>query len=221
MVTSPKNGLTSAQAPGRGYGKRFEPWPGPAAPHRPRCDPPAPPHRGTRSRERFRKRASETLPAVCGWPRECPPAARARGRNRRPRAALGAPPALGTTSNSHEPIGVSAMPAVPRARRLPRDPKACGPAAAAPPNRSGDQPRKEPPPESSGRARATLRHGRNGGQASRQISTGQLKPSPVLHLLPIDPVVFRVPSVCLAAKGDLVFRGGWRLDAFSASPFAT
>jgi len=34
-------------------------------------------------------------------------------------------------------------------------------------------------------------------------------------------VVFRVPSVPLAREGDLVFRGVWRLDAFSASPFAT
>ena len=50
----------------------------------------------------------------------------------------------------------------------------CGPAAATP-------------------SVGTGRQGRNGGQASRLISTGWLKPLPVLHLLPIDPVVFRVP----------------------------
>ena len=71
-----------------------------------------------------------------------------------------------------------------------------------------------------GRGPVPCRQGRSGGQASRLISTGRLKPSPVLHLLPIDPVVFRVPSVPLAREGDLVFRGVWRLDAFSASPSA-
>jgi len=74
---------------------------------------------------------------------------------------------------------------------------------------------------------------------------------PALHLRPIDPVIFREPSVqpltsfqCLPAAfggsvhrspgsggrrwsevsgwmGDLVFGGAWRLDAFSAYPFAT
>ena len=68
---------------------------------------------------------------------------------------------------------------------------------------------------------ACARAREKGGQASRLISTGQLKPSPVLHLLPIDPVVFRVPSVLLAEKGDFIFRGAWHLDAFSAYPFAT
>ena len=60
-----------------------------------------------------------------------------------------------------------------------------------------------------------------GGQASRLISTGRLKRLPVLHLRPIDPVVFREPLVLLAEEGDLVFRKAWRLDAFSAYPFAT
>ena len=60
-----------------------------------------------------------------------------------------------------------------------------------------------------------------GGQASRLISTGQLKPLPVLHFRPIDPVVYREPSdPAEAGKGDLIFGGAWRLDAFSAYPFA-
>ena len=44
-----------------------------------------------------------------------------------------------------------------------------------------------------GRHTGSARQGRNGGQASRLISTGSLRPSPALHVLPIDPVFFRVP----------------------------
>ena len=64
------------------------------------------------------------------------------------------------------------------------------------------------------------RAGKSGGQAARLISTGQLKALPLLHLRPIDPVVFREPSVPLVREGDLIFGGAWRLDAFSAYPFA-
>ena len=61
-----------------------------------------------------------------------------------------------------------------------------------------------------------------GGQASRLISTGRLRLLPALHLRPIYPVVSREPSVpAEAGRGDLVFGGAWRLDAFSAYPFAT
>jgi len=44
----------------------------------------------------------------------------------------------------------------------------------------------------------------------------------VLHSQPIYPVVFRGPSVVPeGTKGYLIFGGAWRLDAFSAYPFAT
>lgn len=60
---------------------------------------------------------------------------------------------------------------------------------------------------------------RNGGQASRLISTGWLKPSPVLHLLPIDPVVFRVPLAPLARRGRPRLRGGLALRCFQRFSF--
>ena len=62
--------------------------------------------------------------------------------------------------------------------------------------------------------------GRGGGQASRPIRSGPLKASRPLHVRPVDPVVCRGPSgPC--GPGRLVSGGAWRLDAFSAYPFAT
>ncbi len=62
--------------------------------------------------------------------------------------------------------------------------------------------------------------GRGGGQVSRPIRSGRLKASRPLHFRPVDPVVFRGPSgPC--GRGRLVSGGAWRLDAFSAYPFAT
>ena len=58
-------------------------------------------------------------------------------------------------------------------------------------------------------------------QATRLISTGQLKPSRALHLLPIKVVVFNLPLVRLATEGNLILEEAWRLDAFSAYPFRT
>ena len=52
-------------------------------------------------------------------------------------------------------------------------------------------------------------------QAYRAISTSQLKALPLLHLWPIDVVVFHGP------QGDLVLKGASRLDAFSGYPVRT
>ena len=61
---------------------------------------------------------------------------------------------------------------------------------------------------------------KEGGQASRLISTGQLNTLLCLHLQPIEVVVFNLPLEDIVL-GYLVFGGAWRLDAFSAYPFAT
>ena len=58
-------------------------------------------------------------------------------------------------------------------------------------------------------------------QAYRAISTGQLNALLRLHICPIKVVVFNLPLGHLTMAGYLVFRGAWRLDAFSAYPFAT
>ena len=76
-------------------------------------------------------------------------------------------------------------------------------------------------PGSYARRRQRRRREKKGGQAARPISTGQLRLSPVLHLRPIYPVISRGPSDSPKRMGDLVFGGAWRLDAFSAYPFAT
>ena len=52
-------------------------------------------------------------------------------------------------------------------------------------------------------------------QAYRAISTSQLKALLLLHLWPIDVVVFHGP------QGDLVLKGASRLDAFSGYPVRT
>ncbi len=67
----------------------------------------------------------------------------------------------------------------------------------------------------------TQKVNKKGGQASRPISTGQLKSLPTLHIQPINPVVFRGPSVPLSGMGYLIFGEAWCLDAFSTYPFAT
>ena len=59
-------------------------------------------------------------------------------------------------------------------------------------------------------------------QAERPISTGELKVLPLLHLPPINLVVFQGPSYAAeAALGALILGKAWRLDAFSAYPFQT
>ena len=51
------------------------------------------------------------------------------------------------------------------------------------------------------------------------VSTGQLRRLPALHTRPIDPVVFREPSLLRA--GGLILRRASRLYAFSVYPGRT
>ena len=60
----------------------------------------------------------------------------------------------------------------------------------------------------------------DGGEASRPIRNGRVRPSRALRLHPVNPVVFRGSSEP-CGLGRLVSGGAWRLDAFSAYPFAT
>ena len=59
------------------------------------------------------------------------------------------------------------------------------------------------------------------GQASRLISTGELKALLPLHLLPIDHVVYVESLAGTSPEGNLILGGAWHLDAFSAYPFQT
>ena len=59
------------------------------------------------------------------------------------------------------------------------------------------------------------------GQASREISTGQLNTLPHLHCQPINQIISLVSSVFSKNKGYLILRGASRLDAFSSYPFRT
>ena len=52
----------------------------------------------------------------------------------------------------------------------------------------------------------------------RPISTGQLKPSRVLHIRPINVVIYNRPYQ-VNPVGDLILRRASHLDAFSAYPF--
>ena len=59
-------------------------------------------------------------------------------------------------------------------------------------------------------------------QVSRLISTTRLNPLPDLHLWPINPVVYREPSVPPeGGKGNLILGGASCLYAFSAYPCRT
>ncbi len=59
-----------------------------------------------------------------------------------------------------------------------------------------------------------------GAQASRPIRSGMLNASRRLDIRPVKRVVFPRPSgTCV--QGRLISGGAWRLDAFSAYPFAT
>ncbi len=59
-------------------------------------------------------------------------------------------------------------------------------------------------------------------QAARLISTSQLKPSRVLHLRPINQVVYLESSSWYCyQEGDLILGWASHLDAFSAYPFRT
>ena len=59
------------------------------------------------------------------------------------------------------------------------------------------------------------------GQASREISTGQLNTLPHLHCQPINQIISLVPLVSLLEKGWLILRGASHLDAFSGYPVRT
>ncbi len=64
------------------------------------------------------------------------------------------------------------------------------------------------------------RRGADGAQATRPIRSGMLNASRRLYIRPVKRVVFPRPSgTCVT--GRLIFGGAWRLDAFSAYPFAT
>ena len=56
-------------------------------------------------------------------------------------------------------------------------------------------------------APANRRGEKKGGQASRLISTGKLKPLLTLHLRPIDPVVFRESLEC--SRHWETYSSGW------------
>ena len=62
--------------------------------------------------------------------------------------------------------------------------------------------------------------GKKGGQASRPVSNAKLKALLPVHLHPIELVVFKWSSG-IKDQGHLIFKGAWRLDAFSAYPFPT
>ncbi len=62
--------------------------------------------------------------------------------------------------------------------------------------------------------------------SARPISTGQLKGLPLLHLRPINVVVYHGPNTAYGSRrtlgrGDLISEGASCLDAFSAYPFRT
>jgi len=59
------------------------------------------------------------------------------------------------------------------------------------------------------------------GQASRAISTRQLRPLPAFHTAPINLVVFQGPSGGSRPQGGLILGGASRLDAFSGYPVRT
>ena len=60
----------------------------------------------------------------------------------------------------------------------------------------------------------------DGGEASRPIRNGRLRPSRAFDPRPVNPVVCRGPSgPC--GLGRIISGGAWRLDAFSAYPAAT
>ena len=59
------------------------------------------------------------------------------------------------------------------------------------------------------------------GQASRAISTGQLRALPRFHTRPINLVVCKGPSGDSWSRGGLILGGASRLDAFSGYPVRT
>ena len=59
------------------------------------------------------------------------------------------------------------------------------------------------------------------GQASRAISTGQLRALPRFHTRPINLVVCKGPSGDSWSQGGLILGGASRLDAFSGYPVRT
>ena len=59
------------------------------------------------------------------------------------------------------------------------------------------------------------------GQASRQISSGQLNASRRLHTRPIKVVVFDPPTAWMNQGGNPILESAWLLDAFRAYPFRT